>query len=189
MDRATETEGKGIRMRRIAFALLATGALVAIAWAQANNSNTWQTPGNQTVGGVVQMCPRSSDGLAVPCANTTAGAAGFPAGATPLTAGVNGTTTAFSVGLTGTATQTAYLCGFILSGSATAAATGAAAITGTLTGFPFQFGYPATPATATYTQTFTPCLPASAVNTTISVNSPAPGAGGVASIALWGYRL
>ena len=63
-------------------------ALVACLWAssalgQANNSNTWATPGNQTVGGYVQMCINAQS-LAVPCSSAAAGSAGgYPTGATP----------------------------------------------------------------------------------------------------------
>jgi hypothetical protein len=35
---------------------------------------------------------------------------------------------------------------------------------------------------------FTPCIPASAVNTGIAVNSFAAGSGGVAAVSAWGYQ-
>ena len=177
-------------MRRIAFALLATGALVAIAWAQANNSNTWQTPGNQTVGGFVTMCPNGA-GVAVPCNNAAAGTNGgaVPTGATPLVVSANGTTAAFSASLVGAAGQFTYICGYMLTTSATAATSGAGIIIGPIASLNFQVAVPALPAVGNTNQTFTPCLPTAAVNTNISVNAPAAGAGGVASIYAWGYRL
>jgi hypothetical protein len=178
-------------MRRTLFALLAMGALVAIAWAQANNSNTWQTPGNQTVGGVVQMCLNGTS-LAVPCNSGAAGAAGFPGGATPVTASNSGTTAAVTATIPAVAGKTAYLCGFVDDAVATAATAVVGTITG-LSGGTFTYVQQVGTLTGTgnyhYQINYSPCLAASAVNTQIQLVSGAPGAGGVQGVMLWGFYL
>lgn len=185
-------------MRRTLFALLATGALVAIAWAQANNSNTWQTPGNQTVGGAVQLCPRAADNVAVPCTSAAAAAgtagAGFPPGATPINAAAGGTTGATAATLAAAAGKFTYICGFSIShGSATGAVTAGDTVTGIPTSMTWVTGVPATAAgttAPTYTINFSPCIPSSAVNTSIVVTSGANGAGGVNNFSnAWGFQL
>jgi hypothetical protein len=45
----------------------------------------------------------------------------------------------------------------------------------------------ATPAVGSVNRSFIPCIPASALNTPIAVNSTAPGALGVVSVTAWGY--
>lgn len=119
----------------------------------------------------------------------------YPVGATPITASsgnvANATATAT---LTAAAGVTTYISGFqITGGGATAAALVAATVVGIVGG------------TATYTYgvvagavlanpvlqvTFTPPVPASAVNTAIIVSVPAFGAGNTnATVTAQGYRL
>ena len=38
-------------------------------------------------------------------------------------------------------------------------------------------------------EVFSPCVPASAVSTSIAVVSAAPGSGGVVSVSAWGYSI
>jgi hypothetical protein len=109
------------------------------------------------------------------------------------TISATGTTTAFSATLpVGTAFQTVYICGVVIDAAATAGTVVPATITGTSggtlnllenvaplagTGNPHNF------------YAFTPCIPASAVNTAIVINAGAAGAAGIASISAWGYLL
>jgi len=101
-----------------------------------------------------------------------AGAAGFPTGATPVTNSATGTTTATAT-LPAAAGKTTYLCGFQATYSgATAAGNGTIQATNTISG---SLNYVAAQvAIANNNQvptivTFSPCVPASAVNTTIPV--------------------
>jgi hypothetical protein len=192
-------------MKRILFSVLALAAAIGFvdswwpapppAFGQANNDNTFGTPGNATVGAVMQMCVNTA-GKAVPCATAVAGTAGFPNGATPVTASGTGSTGAISATLAAAAGKNTYICGFSYQGSdATAAVAGNIAITGTVTGT-MNVGYVALAAGATVPQPgpiiipFSPCVPSSAVNTAIVVTPPTLGAGAtIATVSAWGYQL
>jgi hypothetical protein len=179
-------------MRRITLALVASASLVAVAYAQTNNSNTWTTPGNQTVGGSVQLCPRASDNVAVPCNNTGAASAsgGYPAGAVPITATATGTTGATNATLAGAAAKFTYICGYQISVNASGSTFGTGAITAIVTGnFGFNVAVPAAPAVNVVSQTFTPCIPTATTNSAIVIGSPAAGAGGSNMVYAWGYQL
>lgn len=154
----------------------------SLAFGQANNSSNWQTPGNQVVGGVVHMLPNAAN-LAAPVGPNV------PPG-TPITASATGTTAATTATLAAVAGKTTYICGFSINSTATAAAAGNATVTGTVTGtLNFEMGTGATPAVVITQQSFTPCVPASAVNTSIAVVSAAPGTGGVISVSAWGFQF
>lgn len=172
-------------------ALTIVGWLWVVGWAhgQANNSNTWQTPGNQTVGGAVQLCPNTS-GLAVPCTAAAAGAAGLPVGATALGGTGTGTTAAVTATITPSAGTYAYVCGISIEASATTATSGAASIA-TLVGSGTVFvsetvGATATPAGTTLT--FPQCVRASAISTAITLTTVAAGTGGATTAYIWGYQ-
>lgn len=175
--------------------LLLSGAVALAlgggAHAQANNSSTWATPGNQTVPGAVTMCPNAQN-IAVPCANAAAGAAGLPAGATPIMVSGAATTAALVLTIPAVANKTAYLCGFTDDPVATGAAAAQGNISGLLGG---TLNYIITVGTLTgttpghYGQLFPTCLPASAVNVAIALNSPGAGVGGVHTAFVWGFYL
>ncbi len=113
----------------------------------------------------------------------------YPAGATPITASATGTTGATTATLATGGSITTYLCGFSIRANATAAVTGNATVTGTITGtLNFtQWTAPNASGLGITEMIFTPCVPASAVNTAIAVVSAAPGTGGVVSSTAWGY--
>jgi hypothetical protein len=115
----------------------------------------------------------------------------YPGTAVPYTASATGTTTATTATLAGAASVTTYICGFSIRANATAAATGNATVTGTITGTLnyTQWTAPLASGLGVVEQIFTPCVPASATNTSIAVVSAAPGAGGVVSVTAWGYKL
>ncbi len=113
----------------------------------------------------------------------------YPSGATPITASATGTTAATTATLATGGSVTTYLCGFSIRANATAAVTGNATVTGTITGtLNFtQWTAPNASGLGITEMIFTPCVPASAVNTSIAVVSAAPGTGGVVSSTAWGY--
>lgn len=125
----------------------------------------------------------------VPCSGAGSGAT-FPSGSTPITASATGTTAATTATLTGAASVTTYICGFSIRANATAAVTNNATVTGTITGtLNFtQWTAPTASGLGITEMIFTPCIPASAANTSIAVVSGAPGTGGVVSSTAWGYR-
>jgi hypothetical protein len=114
----------------------------------------------------------------------------FPAGATPVTASASGTTAAVTATIPAIAAKTAFLCGFVDD----AVATGGTAVTGAITGLiggTFTYIQQVGTLTGTgnyhYNLNFTPCVPASAVNTQIQLISGAAGSGGVQGVMMWGY--
>ncbi len=124
-----------------------------------------------------------------------AGAAGYPAGAVPVAAvsGVVANALA-SATLPAAAGKTTYITGLQISGAgATSAGIATAALAGLLGGtMNFTVGVVAGALVANplILVTFNPPLPASAVNTTISLGVPALGAGNVASeCSVQGFQL
>jgi len=124
-----------------------------------------------------------------PGTNVTVGP--YPAGAVPYTATATGTTAATTATLAGAASVTTYICGFSIRANATAAATGNATVTGVITAtLNFtQWTAPNASGLGVTEEIFSPCIPASATNTSIAVVSAAPGTGGVVSVTAWGYKL
>ena len=115
----------------------------------------------------------------------------YPATAVPITASATGTTGATTATLTNVSGHTTYICGFSIRANATAAATNNATVTGTITGtLNFtQWTAPLASGLGVTEEQFTPCVPASAVSTSIAVVSGAPGTGGVVSVTAWGYSI
>lgn len=115
----------------------------------------------------------------------------YPIGATPYTATATGTTAATTATLAGSASVTTYLCGFSIRANATAAATGNATVTGVITATMnfTQWTAPLASGLGITEMIFSPCIPASATNTSVAVVSAAPGSGGTVSVSAWGYKL
>lgn len=115
----------------------------------------------------------------------------YPSGATAITASATGTTTSTTATLAGVASHTTYICSLSIRANATAAATGNATVTGTITGTLnyTQWTAPLASGVGVVEQIFNPCVPASAQNTGIAINSAAPGSGGVVSVSATGYQL
>jgi hypothetical protein len=115
----------------------------------------------------------------------------YPIGSTPYTASATGTTAATAATLAGAASVTTYICGFSIRANATAAATGNAVVSGTISGsLNFtQWTAPLASGLGVTEMIFSPCVPASAANTSIVVTSAAPGSGGTVSVSAWGYKL
>ena len=115
----------------------------------------------------------------------------YPIGAVPYTATNTGTTGATTATLAGAASVTTYICGFSIRANATAAATGNATVTGVITATMnfTQWTAPNASGLGITEMIFSPCIPASAANTSIAVVSAAPGTGGVVSVSAWGYKL
>lgn len=107
-----------------------------------------------------------------------------------ITASATGTTTATTATLAASTSLHTYICGFNIRADATAAATGNATVTGVVTGtLNFtQWTAPLASGVGDITQNFNPCLPSSAINTSIAVVSAAPGSGGTVSVSAWGYQ-
>lgn len=127
---------------------------------------------------------------AAPAAGTAG--AGYPPGATPVSNAATGTTAGTTATLPAAAGKFTYICGFSVSpGSATTAITINIVMTAAST-FTLAVGAPVTAVGTTglnQTQTFSPCVPGSAVNTTITVAAGALGTGGVnQDVNAWGFQ-
>jgi hypothetical protein len=105
---------------------------------------------------------------------------------TTVMGGNVGTTAAITAQLPAAAGQTTFLCGFDVSLTATAATSGNISIS-TVSNVQVLAGVGLAPAVVHTSMTFSPCLPGSAPNTVINVNTPIPGTGGVVSALAWGY--
>jgi hypothetical protein len=140
--------------------------------------------------------PASADKKAqVVTISPNSGAAGpYPANATPLVAIATGTTGAVAATFAAQPGRKNYICGFSVSpGSAATAITIQVTVTGLLTGtMTWAVGAPVTAAGTTgttLTQNFNPCIPASAINTAIAVNSGALGTSGINNdVQSWGFQ-
>lgn len=172
-------------------------ALGGAAHAQANNSNTWQTPGNQTVGGAVTMCPGAT-GIAVPCNAPASGtvAAGYPPNSTPQANSFSGAdTTTQALAIAGAAGKFSYLCGFRVDGlGATALANVTVTVGGFIPGaslsmsFIYTFPLGATIASAPLIQAFSPCLEGAGLGNAITLTVPGAGGNTQTNINIWGYQ-
>lgn len=109
-------------------------------------------------------------------------------GASVVAVSAVGTTGVVTATMPALASQTNWICGFSIRASATAAVTGDATVTGTVNTLHFtQFVAPVASGIGTVEESFDPCIPASAFNTAIAVNSIAAGTAGVTSVTVWGY--
>jgi len=141
--------------------------------------------GQTTMSASVPVTMASNQSV-IPVSPTT-----YPATAVPLTATATGTTAATTATLTNVSGHTTYICGFAIRANATAAATGNATVTGTISGTMnfSQWTAPLASGIGTVEERFVPCVPASAVSTSIAVVSAAPGTAGVVSVSAWGYSI
>lgn len=116
----------------------------------------------------------------------------YPTGAVAITASPsNGTTGAVVATLAHVTGHTVYICGFAARANATAATTVNLVVSGTITGSLnfLQWIAPLASGIGLTEEIFTPCVPASALNTDIVVTTGAPGSGGADSVSAWGYSL
>lgn len=118
------------------------------------------------------------------------GNAGFPSNAVPQANSGAGSTGAVTATLPASATLFTYLCGFNISAVGSAAgAVGPISVAG-IKGGPqtYQLAAAATPAAGYLSQTFSPCLPSSAINTAITVTTTADATGTAVDVNAWGFQ-
>jgi hypothetical protein len=112
----------------------------------------------------------------------------YPPRAIPVVASATGTVAVTTATLPASANMITNICGFSIRSTATAAVTGNATVTGTGT-MNFTQAIPASPQLGSVDYSFIPCIPGTAINTAIAVNSIAPGSGGIVSVTAWGFQL
>lgn len=110
-----------------------------------------------------------------------------PSAAQTITGNATGTTGAVVGTLAAAAAKTTFICGFDVSAIGGTAAVGPITIAGTVTSsMVYQLASTATG--VTLSRTFTPCIPASAVNTAITITTTADGTASAVSVNSWGYQ-
>jgi hypothetical protein len=185
--------------RRSLSAALALAAILAAgaAWPQ----TVFPTPqGNQNAPGFVNMCPTQS-GNYVPCGQPGAmpfpvvivpsgpvAPPGYPVNSIPITGNATGSTSAVVGTLAARPGATTYICGFDVSAIGGTAAVGPVTVAG-LVGSSMVYQMSSTAAGLTLSRTFTPCIPASAVNTAITITTTADGTATAVDVNSWGFQL
>lgn len=168
-------------------ATLTLGGITLVTYAPASIKKTSQAPTINDASLVVTISPNSP---AITTSGTVALSSQYPSGSVPLTATATGTTAATVATLAGTSGKTTFICGFTISADATTAVAGAATVVGTISGsLNYIQNVGAATAAGVLTQTFNPCIPASATNTPIVITSAAAGIAGNTSVNGWGYQL
>lgn len=115
----------------------------------------------------------------------------YPTGATALTGNAAGTTGAVVGTLSGAASKTTYICGFnvqAIGGTATVGPITVAGLTGSSQVYQTDVNS-ATVGKTVASATFSPCIPASAANTSITVTTTANGTATAVDVNAWGYRF
>ncbi len=126
-------------------------------------------------------------GQQTPNLNPVTLASSYPANSIPITGNGTGTTGAVVGTLAALANKTTYICGFSANALGGTATIGPITIAGTITSSLVY--YAASSATGTnLTQTFTPCIPGSAVNTAITVTTTADGTASNVAVNSWGFQ-
>lgn len=111
----------------------------------------------------------------------------FPAGATPITGNATGTTGAVVGTLANTSSVTTYICGFDVSAIGGTAAIGPITVAG-LVGSSMVYELASTTTGVTLAREYNPCIPASAVNTPITITTTADGTATAVAVNSHGFQ-
>jgi hypothetical protein len=110
--------------------------------------------------------------------------------ATAITGNATGSTGAVVGTLAGTAGKTTYICGFNVSAIGGTATVGPVTVAGLVgSSQVYQLPVNAVAGQILVTQNFSPCIPASAANTAITVTTTADGTATAVDVNSWGYQL
>ncbi len=153
-------------------------------------------PTNALVGGVVYTSTPATltTGQSVAIQSSARGGvllgSQYPAGAIPVQASAVGGSAATSATLATGAAVTTFLCTLSVRSNANVASTGTVVIAGPAPTLSYaHWTAPLATGVGVTEMVYDPCVPASAVNTTIAATSPAPGTVGTVSVVLTGYQL
>ncbi len=188
-------------MRRLLAALAAIAAIAALAAPPAWAQSSFPTPqGNANAPGFVVMCPTGANAY-VPCG--AAGArplpvvvmppslpippAGYPPNTIPITGNNTGTTGAVVGTLAGSQARTTFICGFDVSAIGGTATVGPITIANLVSGS-MVFELASLAAGNTLSTAFSPCVPASATNTAITITTTADGTASAVAVNSWGFQ-
>lgn len=110
----------------------------------------------------------------------------YPSFSTPVTAVATGTTGAVVGTMAAIAGKTNYLCGFDVSAIGGTAAVGPITVTGLITGS-FTYELASTATGVTLSRVYSPCIPASAANTAVTVTTTADGSASAVAVNMNGF--
>lgn len=111
----------------------------------------------------------------------------YPGAAVPITGNASGTTGAVVGTLANISGKTTYICGFDVSAIGGTASVGPITVAG-LKGSSMVYQLASSATGVTLNKTYTPCIPANAANTAITITTtPASGATAV-NVNSWGYQ-
>jgi hypothetical protein len=111
----------------------------------------------------------------------------FPTAATPIAGNATGTTGAVVGTLAGTSAKTTYICDFDISAVGGTAAVGPIVVAGLLGGSK-TYQLSSSAAGVYLSKSFNPCIPASAVNTAITITTTADGTATAVDVNSSGYQ-
>ena len=108
--------------------------------------------------------------------------------ATAITGNGTGTTGSVVGTLAAVTGKTTYICGFNVSAIGGTAAVGPIVIANLVGSSSMTYELASSVAGNSVTQTFTPCIPATAVDTTITVTTTADGTASAVAVNSWGFQ-
>lgn len=168
--------------RFLAAALLLLGLLGAAPSIAAPQFNPCTQAGQSS-----SECDSVNSGNPLPVNVGTQAPGQFPLNSTAITGAATGTTGAVTATLTSAANNTTYICGFAVSAIGGTATIGPITISNTLTA---NMVYQAASSASgtTLTQNFSPCIPATAANTNITIATTADGTATAVDVNAWGFN-
>jgi hypothetical protein len=108
---------------------------------------------------------------------------------TPITGNASGSVGAVVGTLANSATKFTYICGFNVQSIGGIASVGPITIAGLVgSSQVYQTGVNSTTTGQVATQTFTPCIPSSAINTAITITTTADATATAVNVNSWGYQ-
>jgi len=151
--------------------------------AQAQQANVVASCGSITLGGTQNALTMDTKGRL--CSDVTA----LPSGSTAIQGNAAGSTGAVVGTLAAAAVKTTYLCDFDVSALGTANSSGPVVVAGLLGGSKtYQMSVLAVGVEQHVIKNFNPCLPASAVNTAITITTTAAAGGTAVNVNSSGFQ-
>jgi hypothetical protein len=166
--------------RRILWAIAALGLIGCVGVADAQSTANQTTPGYLTNTG----CPSGQAPCWMPYGPNPNQ---YPTGATPVANSGTGSTGVVSAGLPAVTGLTNYICGFDVSAIGGTAAVGPISVTNLSGGISMTYELASAVAGVTLPRLYTPCIPAMATSTAISVVTTADGTASAVAVNIWGF--
>lgn len=150
-----------------------------------------QSTGNTSLGTIATNSALPiPDCAATPCTNKIGivyQQSAYPVAATAITGNATGSTSAVTGTLAAAVGKTTYICGFDVSAIGGTAAIGPITVAG-LVGSSMTYQLTSSASGVQLQKTFTPCIPASATNTAITVATTADGTATAVDVNSWGFQ-